>query len=241
VSLQARTPAAGDAGTWDGSIVQYGTMREAIGKQEHQGRVQLHALVQKPHFFGVGALAGLDGEVTIHDGKITLTRVDVHGQLESVAEPTTHEQATLLIGAYVPSWTELKVLKAVTPDLLDEYLAGEASKAGLDTSTPFVFTAEGEFTRARLHVINGACPMHARLNRVEIPKEQKPIELEMEKARGTIVGVFAKDAVGSITHPATSTHMHLLYKEAGSDGTVTGHVERIELTESSILRFPRPN
>jgi alpha-acetolactate decarboxylase len=239
--FQARTMAQDDAKSWDGTIIQHGKMHEAIGKQQHQGRVQLKALLEKPHFFGVAALAKLDGEATIHDGKVTITRVDAKGQLEPVAEPAADAQATLLVGAYVPSWTERKVAKAVKPEGLDEHLAGEASKAGLKTSAPFVFTADGEFSNLRLHVIHGACPIHARLKKIELPKEQKPVEVEMEKVRGTIVGVFAKDAVGSITHPATSTHMHLLYRDARSGKTVTGHVEQIGFTEGSVLRLPKSN
>ena len=35
----ARMATAADNGTWDGKIVQYGTMHEAIGQQQHEGRV----------------------------------------------------------------------------------------------------------------------------------------------------------------------------------------------------------
>jgi hypothetical protein len=68
-----------------------------------------------------------------------------------------------------------------------------------------VFTVEGDFSRVRLHVINGACPMHARLKKITLSKEQRPFEAELERVSGTLVGVYAKDAVGKLTHPATST------------------------------------
>jgi alpha-acetolactate decarboxylase len=214
-------------------------MYEAIGQQQDQGRVQLKSVVEKPHFFGVAALEKLGGEVTIHDGKITATRVGARGQLESIDEGAGDKQATLLVGAHVPSWTEHIVSRNVMPSELDQYVADAAAKAGIKVSAPFVLTVEGDLGQLRLHVINGACPMHARLNKIEIPKDRQPFELELEKVHGTLVGIFAKEAVGSITHPSTSLHMHLLFKDASTGKMVTGHVERIGLMEGAVLRLPK--
>jgi alpha-acetolactate decarboxylase len=230
---------AADGETWDGTIVQHGKMHEAIGQQQHQGRVQLKTLVDQSHFYGVAALAKLEGEATIVDGKVTVTRVDANGQLQPAESGQLDESATLLVGAYVPSWTEHKSAKSVTPLEFDKYLAEVAGKAGLDTSKPFVFTVEGEFSKVSVHVINGACPMHARLRKIKLPKEKQPFEADLEKVSGTIVGIFAKDAVGDITHPDSSTHMHLVFRDAATGKMVTGHVEQVGLSEGAILRLPK--
>jgi alpha-acetolactate decarboxylase len=229
---------AAEPEVWDGKIVQFGKMREAIGQQQSQGRVQFKKLVERPHFFGVAALENLEGEATVVDGKVTITRVDDKGRLEP-EEATGEAQATLLVGGYVPAWTEQKVTRRVEADEFDDYVAESAAKAGLSTAKPFVFAVEGEFCDVRLHVINGACPMHARLKRIELPSEQRPFEAEFEKVRGTVVGVFAKDAVGDLTHPATSTHLHLVFKDAKTGQMLTGHVEQIGLLEGAVLRLPR--
>jgi alpha-acetolactate decarboxylase len=230
---------AADPETWDGRIVQYGKMHEAIGQQQHQGRVQLKQLLERPHFFGVAALEKLQGEATFVDGKITITRVDAEGQLKSDESVPPDQEATLLVGAFVSSWTEHTVAADLGIDDFEKHIADEAAKAGLKLSEPFVFTIEGEFSNLRLHVINGACPMHARLRKIKLPKERQPVEIELEKVSGTVVGVFAKDAVGNITHPATSVHMHLVFKDSTSGKMVTGHVEQIGLLEGSVLRLPR--
>jgi alpha-acetolactate decarboxylase len=225
------------AETWDGKLVQFGKMHEAIGMQQHQGRVQLEKLVQRPHFYGVAALEKLEGEATIVDGKITVTRVDGQGRVKP-SEAAAGDQATLLAGAYVPSWTERPVPAKVEPASLDQTIAELAKEAGINVSTPFVFVVEGEFSQLRLHIINGACPMHARLKKIELPKERQPAEVELEKVRGTLVGIFAKDAVGNITHPATSTHLHLVFKDTASGKTITGHVEQIGMLEGAVVRLP---
>ena len=229
---------AADEETWDGTIVQYGKMHEAIGQKQHQGRVELKKLVGRPHFYGVGALKELTGEATIVDGNVTITRVDDNGQLKASEAKPVEESATLLVGAYVPAWTKHKVAKDVLPDDFDKYIADQAKSAGISVSDPFVFTVEGEFRDVRLHVINGACPLHARLKKIDLPKENQPFEAELEQVRGTIVAVYAKDAVGDITHPATATHMHLVFKEEKSGKMVTGHLEQVGLMEDAILRFP---
>lgn len=237
--MGAHNAAAADVGVWDGTIVQHGKMHEAIGQQQHQGRVQLKTLVDQPHFYGVGALARLEGEATILDGKATVTRVDAEGTLKPAESGQLDESATLLVGAYVPSWTEHKSVKNVTPDDFDTYLAEVAVKAGLDDSKPFLFMLEGEFSKVSFHVINGACPMHARLRKIDLPKEKQPFEAELEKVSGSIIGIFAKDAVGDITHPDTSTHMHLVFKDGRTGKMVTGHVEQVGLSEGMILRLPK--
>jgi alpha-acetolactate decarboxylase len=214
-------------------------MHEAIGQRQHQGRVELKKLVGWPHFYGVAALEGLEGEATIVDGKVTVTRVDAEGQLKASQASQIDESATLLVGAYVPAWTEHKAGKNVAPDDFDKYIADQAKNANISLSEPFVFTVEGEFRDVRFHVINGACPLHARLKKIELPKENQPFEAELQKVRGTIVGIYAKDAVGDITHPATSTHMHLVFKDEKSGKMVTGHLEQVGLTEGTTLRLPK--
>ncbi|RPH77794.1 MAG: hypothetical protein EHM80_11765, partial [Nitrospiraceae bacterium] len=143
----AESPAsAEEAETWDGKLVQYGKMHEAIGQQQHQGRVQLKKLLERPHFFGVAALENLDGEATIYDGKVTLTRVDAKGKLQPSDSSSPETQATLLVGAYVPSWTDHKVAANVGSDKFDTYITGVATAAGIKVSAPFVFAVEGEFS-----------------------------------------------------------------------------------------------
>jgi len=233
-----RTLSGADAETWDGTIVQYGKMHEAIGQQQHQGRVQLKKLLLRPHFYGVAALEKLEGEATILDGQITITHVDAKGQLEPTMSAQPDASAALLVGAYIPSWTKHTVTRNVTPDEIDRYIE-DACEALITPSRPFIFTNEGEFSSVRVHVINGACPLHARLKKIELPKETQAFEAEFEKVRGTIVGVFAKDAVGNITHPATSTHMHLVFKDDQTGKMVTGHVEKIGLLKGATLSLPK--
>jgi len=222
---------------WDGKIVRYGTMREAIGQQQSQGRVLLSDMAGQSHFYGVAALEGLAGEVTFFDSSPTITGVSGDGKLA----PVTGEklQATMLAGARVPSWREHAIEKDTPAAEFDQRVRGAAAQAGVDVSKPFVFALEGEFSDVRLHVIHGACPMHARMQQIELPKEKQPFEGEYRSIRGKVVGIYAEDAVGTLTHPATSTHVHLIFKDAASGEMVTGHVERMALVKGASIRLPQ--
>ncbi len=221
------------------TIITYGTMHEAIGQQQHEGRVRLSELVNQPNFYGVAALEELQGEITVDDGKITITTVNSEGQLEPAKGSLPDKQATLLVGAYVPSWTKHPVTREITAEQFDKYIATAAAEAGIKTSEPFVFKVEGEISDVYLHVINGACPIHARLKNKEIPKELRSFETEMSSVSGTLVGVYASDAVGKLTHPATSTHVHLLYKDPETGANVTAHLERVGLRPGSVVYLPK--
>jgi alpha-acetolactate decarboxylase len=223
---------------WDGKLVQFGTMHEAIGAQQSQGRVTLSEVLKQPHFYGVGALEKLAGELTILDGAPTLTRVNAEGVPLPVDSALGEMKATLLVGAYVPQWTEHEIATAISPSDLDKSISEIAAKSGFDVSKPFMFAIDGVFSEARLHVINGACPMHARLKKIELSKNEKPFEADLSEVHGAILGVFAKDAVGRLTHPGTSTHMHLQFKEEKSGATITGHLEQIGLSGGCVLYLP---
>jgi len=237
-SAPADTAPAATPEPWDGKIVQFGTMREAIGEQQSQGRVTLSDILKQPHFYGVGALEKLAGELTILDGVPTVTRVNAEGVPSPVDSALGETRATLLVGAYVPQWTEHALATAVSPSDLDKAIAEIAANSGLDVSKPFVFAIDGVFSDARLHIINGACPMHARLNKIELSNDKKPFEANLPEVHGTILGIFAKDAVGKLTHPGTSTHMHLQFTEGKSGATITGHLEQIGLSAGSVLYLP---
>lgn len=228
--------AGGDPPHADGKFVQYGKMHEAIGRRQHQGRVALATLLEQPHFYGVAALEGLAGEATIRDGQLTVTRVDDQGRLQP---GNAEAQARLLVGGYVPTWSEHRVEQFVAADAFDAQVAEIARAAGVDTAQPFVFTAEGAFGNVVLHVIHGACPLHARLHKIELPAGLRPYEATLEKVGGTMVGVYAPDAVGNVTHPDTAVHMHLVFDDPRTGKTVTAHVEQAEMLAGATVRVPK--
>lgn len=218
-------------------FVQYGKMHEVIGQQQHQGRVIFAELVKQPHFYGVGALESLGGEATILDGKVTLTQVKSDGKLQTL-KLTPQTQAALLVGGYVTDWSKHPLAQPVSSDELNTLIEQDARLAGLNVKAPFVFVIKGDFQNVEFHVINGACPIRARMRKEALPADKRPYEADLPKVTGKLVGVFAKDAAGNITHPGTSVHMHLLFQDAKSGEMRTGHVEKLTVAPGAILLLP---
>jgi hypothetical protein len=181
-------------------------------------------------------LEGLKGEITVLDSVAVVTCVTPDGGPQAVA--ASDAKATLMVGQSVERWTRQALAEAVSHERFDETIGARAGGAGLETADPFVFVVEGTFADVRLHVINGACPIHARINKLEIAEGERPFELDVKNVSGTLVGVYAADAVGRLTHPATKTHTHLIYTDPATGERVTGHVERVGLAKGAVLKLP---
>jgi acetolactate decarboxylase len=219
------------------SLVQYGGMHETIGQEKHQARVGLAELLKRPHFYAVGALAGLKGEITILDSKAVVTTVNANGKPSRQA----NGQATLLVGQSVSAWKEVKIDEDIPQERIDETIGKLAAQNGINTSRPFFFMIEGECTEVHLHVINGACPMRARMKKEAMAQSRKPFEYETEAVKATVVGVYARDSVGKLTHPGTSQHAHLIYPDPATKQQMTGHLEEYGVKKGATLKLPMIN
>ncbi len=233
-------PVAGisGGGKWDKQIVQYGRMHEVIGQQKHHGRILLGDAIKRPNLVAVGALETLAGEVTILDGVVYASAVDSPGHIAPLASPNTLE-AALLVGSHVTRWSEHVAGKTIANTGYDTFVESAANEAGIDTSKPFVFTITGELRNVHVHVIHGACPVHAKRSGKTLPKEQEPYSGTFATLQGTLVGVFAKNAAGKITHPGNSTHTHVVFTDPKTGRKLTGHVESAGVSVAAVLRLPR--
>ena len=79
---------------WDGTIQQWGAMRDVLALGKTQARVKLADVVKEPHAYGVGAVAGLMGEVTIL--KLT-SRSSKASSLRPLSCPITKRHCWLLL------------------------------------------------------------------------------------------------------------------------------------------------
>lgn len=233
--------AAGDETTkieTSSNFIQYGEMHEAIGQQKSHGRVLLSDLVKRPNVYAVGALKDLAGEVTVENGKIIATKVDADGKVETISKASTL-QATMLAGASVDSWATQPVTHDVNHADFDTFIANAAAESKVDTEKPFAFMVEGEFTNVRLHVINGACPVHARMKATKLDTAHRPFEQTFATIKGKLIGILAKDAVGKLTHPATMTHVHIIYTDEQTGQLLTAHAEQMGLAAGASLKLPQ--
>jgi len=218
------------AGCSSTTITQYGGMRDALRMGNTQARITFEEISSKPHAFAVGALTDLHGEITILDGKIyTASTSDGNLAFTRVGK-SEFTSATLLSLAYVPRWISMEL---PTKEHFENAIELAASLLGTDTSEPFPFYIKGTASEFHLHVINGYCPVA----NPDLATEFQPWRLESTVAEEiTIVGIYAKDQEGVMTHHGSDVHIHAILKIRGE--TATGHLDSVVLEPSATIYIP---
>jgi hypothetical protein len=218
-------------------VQQYGKMHDILGGGAAKAAplVSLSEVLDRPGACGVGALAGLAGEVTIIDGDAWVSQVDGDGlRVEGPLDDASAHQAAMLTVAHVDEWQSVSVPEALAGDELEAFIGRSAGNAGLDATRPFPFVIEGAATDLQLHVICGACPMKPG---GRIGDDEAPWRRGFDGPTQTrIVGFYAPDSVGNLTHPGTAIHAHALLTLDGR--LITGHVERLGMDTNAVLKIP---
>lgn len=219
-----------------GEVRQYGRMHDVLGggPAAANAQVSVKEILSRPNAIGVGALEGLQGEITIYDGHAWVARPAAGKLVVDGPMAASSEQAALMTAAHVDKWCEATIDEDTGGSALETLIARRAEEKGIAISQPFPFVIEGEVTDMQMHVINGACPMKP--GAIAMPEQQPWRHVVAGPTRVTIVGFYARDSVGKLTHPGTSIHAHALVMDG--EQTLTGHVERIAVTSGARLRVP---
>lgn len=218
---------------WNGRVEQWGAMRTVLREGRTEGRVDLDDFAGRPHIYGVGALAQLAGEVTIIDGRVCLARPKGTDGIRVDEEFAQDQQAALLTVAHVSAWRGFPVEQPMSTDRLEGFLRDAARQAGIDTDRPFPVLITGPVGSIEGHVINGRCPMRPAdtANAVGGP----PARIVLLDDEATIVGFFAENEVGTITHHGSVTHLHFVRE---GEPTLSGHVDNVTLKAESVVHLP---
>jgi acetolactate decarboxylase len=214
---------------WAGELRSWGTMREVLRDGDDRARIAL-AEVAREDVYGLGALAALEGEVTLVNGDAWITR----GHPEApwtTRGPAGDERAALFFAIEVRSWRAVVVTHDVPAERFDAFVERCATEAGLDSSRPFPFQIEGGLTEFALHVVAGECPQRARARGAST----RAFELRRDALDGRLLGIYAPNSAGVVCHHGSRTHVHALLEEPSE---LTGHVERCGLAAGAVLRLP---
>jgi hypothetical protein len=215
-----------------GTIEHYGEMMAVMREGQTQARVAL-AKCAGPHAFAVGAMEGLDGEITVIDGAAWVSRVRNGTFVTSGPEVVSTDQATLLIATRVNQWQTTRLDEATGGADLEAAIERVAAARGLDTSRALPFMIEGEATSLDMHVINGFCPSSG--DAAAAGREPWRPTLA-EPTHVVVVGFLARDSAGVITHHGTSIHAHALLTVDGQ--RVTGHIDSMTIASGAVIRVP---
>ena len=214
------------------AVTVHGALREIMHMGRTERRVDLAPLVGRSGLYGLGALEGLGGEVTVWDGQLWLSTPDGQGGAVAGQHTATTAGATLLVTSVVPSWQERPINQAVPFDQLDTFIEREARAAGVTVEEAFPFRIEGAPTRLDWHVIDGS----------KIPPDAHGHEAHIRTAvRGAlsgtpvqILGFYSPKHHAIFTHHDTNTHAHVI----SVSPAVTGHVDHLDIAQGARLYLP---
>jgi acetolactate decarboxylase len=183
----------------------------------------------KPHAFAVGALTALEGEITIMDGQIIVATTN-DGLHATSRPPTGDESATLLTLAYVEAWCK----DTIPPNMdFEEAVETVAKRNGIDTEEPFPFYVYAYTTQYEMHVINGFCPVAS----PDLLPSEQPWRLQGTETGMLIVGFYAKNQEGVMTHHGSNIHMHGI--NTSGKKMISGHLDSVKVLTGSTIFVPK--
>lgn len=200
----------------------FGELRKVMHGEEIGGQVALDSL-DKSYLYGIGAIEGLKGELTILNGQVYQARVDSLGLKISLADSV---RASLLVTAQVGEWDTL-VFQGVAN--VDSLLSTVAAKRDLGEDLAFIILAKPQ--QMNYHVINftGDKPNHKN-------HKQGSLSGGISKEEVKIIGLYSEKAAGIYTHMGSKTHMHFVSVDEGK----SGHVDKLDLGEAAFkLLIPK--
>jgi len=225
-------------------FIHHGHFQKMMHSGDSGGRVRLADLPQAPGTWGLGAVAGLTGEIVQLDGRILVSHG--HDPEGRVQPAQADEQATLFASAQVHAWVDIPLPADMDQAGFEAFVAEQAERLGLSLRQPFAFRVEGRFPRLRWHVLNGEAATKADAHghrqahgahgghtnhRAGMNVFHQP------GSTGQLIGIYSgAELEGAVSHPGERFHLHFV--DAGV--TVSGHVDGYAVAGGSILRLPKP-
>jgi alpha-acetolactate decarboxylase len=216
----------------------FGNFKRMTHSGDTRGQVALSALPTGPGTWGVGALAGLKGEIVLHDGRLLVSRGDDHRG--AVSAPKPDDQAVLFAAARVVQWREVTLPGEMTQSRFEAFVVEQARAQGLDVEQPFPFLVEGRFPALVWHVVTGetggAAGGHGSAQGGAHANKQSGMKVfEQPGAGGRLVAVYSGARLeGVVSHPGERFHVH--YADPGL--TRSGHVDLYAVAAGAVLRLP---
>lgn len=206
-------------------VAVWGALREMIHEGRIEGRVDV-ASVATPHTYGLGALAGMRGEVTIVDGT-AWTAVGLHDGGRASGE-TTRESAALLVAATVPAWRDVVIETDIPAADLDARIESYIAASGIATDVAVPFVVSGGVD-ATWHVLNGPPSVG------EDPHDHaRNAVVGRHTGSATVVGFFSTKHQGVFTHMGQKVHAHVVAPKS----SLAAHADELSIRAGSVLRLP---
>ena len=231
-------------------FTHHGNFKRMMHTGDTKGQVLLSALPASSGYWGVGALAGLKGEIIQVDGKFLVSLgTDPKG---AVHPPASTDSAVLWASGQVKNWDSVTLPTDMTQAQFESFFTQQATERKIDLTQPFVFRVTGSYAHLIWHVVTGEAPTgshgghsphgsasgqtghgahggHAN-QKSGMKLFPNPV------ATGQLVGVYSGDKLeGVVSHPGEKFHLHYI----DNDLKVSGHVDQYSVKAGAVLMLPK--
>lgn len=224
----------------------YGNFKRMMHTGDTAAQVELAKLDQSAGTWGVGALAGLKGEIIQIDGKLLVSLgTDLDGKVQS---PSATDAAVLWASGKVVHWKQIQVPSNMSQAEFEKFVSEQASINKVDLTQPFVFRVTGGYSHLIWHVLTGEKSdhkgdgygghTHAGGHGHGGGHANKRSDMRVFRnptATGQLVGVYSGETLeGVVSHPGERFHVHYI----DDAETVSGHVDQYNVQTGATLWLP---
>lgn len=217
------------------AVQAWGNFKQMAHTGKTDGVVKLSAFGNGKGKYGVGAIAGMRGEILLWDGKLLVSRG--HSTKGETGPAMSTDEAVLLVQAKVDGWQEVKITSDMTQAQFEAFVVATAKKLGLDGEKAFPFAVRGSSLNVVWHVVTGAAPTAGAhgSGTHDQGHAQARVFREPAAAAGTLLGFHTGAALeGIASHPGERFHVHY----ASADFSVSGHVDEYRVPKGATLLLP---
>ena len=189
-----------------------------MGKENFAPHINLDTISTKSHFFGMGPLGRMQGEVTVVDGKPFGASVNEKG--EGVVQENWAIEAPFFVYANVAKWRKYAFSADIKNlDDLQKAVAQIAQQSGFDLQQPFPFRLTGTIASLTTHIV---MPRSHEVAGYQFNKKQADYDLVNQK--GELLGFYSEKNQEIYTPKNSFIHVHFVSK----DQKTMGHVDKIK-------------
>lgn len=225
----------------DGLVEYYGKQGAIVASGKTEGILPIAEMSGANGAYGIGAYEGLDGEITVFEGKPYVTKV--RGDT-FIMDNSGTGMAIFAGWTKNTQWRDEPVPAEVTSYLdLQRFVKSRATAAGIDTSsTPFPFLLTGTPAELKWHINvdrTEGKPLTKELfkkSKANYVMKNEPVDIVgfySEKHHGVFIGTYSP----AITDKGVKNamHIHLVSK----DGKSAGHIDDVTFEGGMTLRLPK--
>lgn len=210
-------------------VAYKGALKNMVQKGDVSAKVSLSEFNDIPHFYALGAIENLKGEIQIFNSESYSSIV-----IDSLItfDKTYNKKATLLVYASVSKWSSIKIPDSIISyKQLENYIMIIAKEQGLKIDEPFPFLIEGTAKTFDWHVINWkeGDMEHSHKKHINSGLHGTINNRDVE-----ILGFYSDAHHAIFTHHTTNMHLHV----KSVDNKVAGHVDDLTLGTDMILKLP---